>query len=134
MKAKAESSPKPKYFIDSEDEEMYLDMLEDMGIEEAENIYTETKDHTAGTHLSNNARKSTFENMTYKNLRYLVIGCERAGAELRVKALAAFIYRANLTTRLAPLVANVRLIEMMHKSLERNIETIYKWSQVKYKG
>lgn len=125
---------KPKYFIDSEDEEMYLDMLEDMGLEEAENIYTEIKSETAGTHLSNNARKLPFEEMSYKNLRYLIIGCERAGAELRVKALATFIYRANLTTRLAPLVANKRLVEMMHKSLTRNIETIYEWSHVEYKG
>ena len=123
---------KPAYFVDSEDEEMYLDMLQDMDKEEAENLYIETKHEKAGTHLSNTARLLTFEEMSYKNLRYLIIGCERAGAELRVKALAAFIYRASLPTRLAPLVTNARLAEMMHKSLEKHIKTIYKWSNVKY--
>lgn len=130
----AQKPTTPKYFVDSEDEEMYLDMLTEMDVEEAENIYLEIKDDKAGTHLSNNARTLTFEQMTYKNLRYLVVGCERAGAELRVKALAAFVYRASLSTRLAPLVPNKRLIEMMHTSLGRNIETIYGWSNVKYKG
>lgn len=125
---------KPKYFIDTEDEEMYLDMLESMGQDEADEIFAECKDDKAGTHLSNQARKKTFETMTYKNLRYLIIGCERAGAEIRVKALATFIHRANTEERLAPLVSNQRLIEMMHKSLQRNMEQIYKWSNVKYGG
>ncbi len=124
----------PAYFVDTEDEEMYLEMLDTMDSEEAENIYLDTRHEKAGTHLSNKARGSTFEEMSYKNLRYLIIGCERAGAELRVKALAAFVHRAGLSTRLAPLVPNKRLIEMMHKSLERNIETIYKWSNVEYRG
>lgn len=122
------------YFIDTEDEEMYLEMMHNMSFEEAENIYTESKDDLAGTHLSNTARKLTFEFMSYKNLRYLIIGCERAGAELRVKALATFLYRASLTTRLAPLVSNERLHKMLETSLKRNMETIYEWSKVEYKG
>lgn len=128
------STDKLDYFIDSEDEEMYLAMLESMNYEEAENIFTTCKDDLAGTHLSNKARKLSFEHMSYKNLRYLIIGCERAGAELRVKALASFIYRAQSTTRLAPLVSNTRLMEMMHISLQRNLETIYNWSKVSYEG
>lgn len=123
---------KPKYFVDSDDEEMYLDMLEGMTLEEAENLFVETKDEKAGTHLSNKARLLTFEEMSYKNLRYLIIGCERAGAELRVKALAAFLFRASLATRLAPLVSNERLVGMLNKSLERHMPQIFAWSNVPY--
>lgn len=128
------STNKPKYFVDTEDEAMYLEMLESMDMEEAENVFMECKDDKAGTHLSNQARKKTFEEMTYKNLRYLIIGCERAGAEIRVKALAAFMYRASTEERLAKLVSNKRLLEMMHRSLKDNIIQIYEWSNVKYKG
>ena len=125
---------KPKYFIDSDDEEMYLDMLEDMDYETAENLYMDTKDETSGTNLSNAARKLTFEQMTYKNLRYLIVGCERAGAEMRVKAMAAFIFRAGLPVRLAPLVANDVLLKMMRKSLKKDIHKVYAWSNLEYEN
>lgn len=120
------------YYIDSADEAMYLEMLEDMDFETAETIYHEVHDTLPGAYLSNIARQKTFEELTYKNLRYLILGCERCGAELRVKALATFIFRASLSTRLNPLVNNGKLSEMLFKNLEDNIETVYGWSRVKY--
>ena len=127
---------KPAYFIDTDDEAMYLDMIPVIlaDREEAENIFTECKDETSGTHLSNNARKLNFNEMSYKNLRYLILGCVRAGAELRVKALAAFTHRVHSTERLNKLVSNKRLLEMMQKSLKKEMEQIYKWSNVPYEG
>jgi len=127
------SNKKLTYFIDTDDEKMYLDIFNNMSLETAKTIYNISKNEKAGTHLSNKARTLTFEKMSYKNLRYLIIGCERAGAELRVKALATFIYRANLSAPLAPLISNDKLIEMMNKSLKKYIETIYKWSGLNIK-
>jgi len=128
MRIKKESNL--DYWIDSEDEQMYLDILFSMDFEEAENIYNEIKEEKAGTHLSNNARKLSFENMTYKNLRYLIMGCARAGAELRVKALAAFLYRVSLPTRLSPLVSNKDLLSSMRRSLKKNTDKINEWSGI----
>ena len=103
------------YYIDNELESTYLDMLPIIlnDKEEAENIYTTIADDLPGTLLSNNARKKSFKNLTLANLRYLILGCERAGAEIRVKALATFIYRANTEERLNKLITNKKLIEMM---------------------
>ena len=121
------------YWLDKEDEIMYLEMMKDMSLETATTIYNVSKNEKAGTHLSNKARKLKFSELSYKNLRYLIIGCERAGAELRVKALAAFIYRANLLIPLAPLVPNKTLMKMMNKSLTKHIKTIYNWSGINLK-
>ena len=118
------------YFVDSDDEAMYLDIFEEMSFEEAENIYTEISNDLPGPYLSNTARKKPFSELTYKNLRYLILGCERCGAELRVKALATFIYRASLSTRLSPLVDNGKLSEMLFKNIENSIDMIYGWSKV----
>ena len=122
------SNNKLTYWLDKEDEIMYLEMMKDMSLETATTIYNVSKNEKAGTHLSNKARKLKFSELSYKNLRYLIIGCERAGAELRVKALATFIYRANLLIPLAPLVPNKTLMEMMNRSLKKHIKTIYNWS------
>lgn len=118
------------YFVDSDDESMYLEMFQDMDFEEAENIYTEISTELPGTFLSNTARKKPFSELTYKNLRYLILGCERCGAEMRVKALATFIYRASLSTRLNALVDNGKLSEILFKNIEQAMPTLYKWSNV----
>ena len=121
-----------EYFIDSEDEAMYLEMLEELDTVSAIKLYNKIKGDKADTHLSNKARLKTFEEMSYKNLRYLLLGCERCGAELRLKAYATFIARASTDVALNPLVDNSRLKEILHRNLEDNIEKIYSWSKVKY--
>lgn len=125
---------KPSYFKDKEDELMYLEMFEDMDAETAEDIYHNIQHEVLNKYLSGSARKKTFGQLTYKNLRYLILGCELCSAEVRVKALATFIYRASLDIPLNPLVSNERLMAMLHDNLEKSMGSIYKWSGVEYQG
>jgi len=121
-----------EYFIDSEDEAMYLEMLENMDSVTAHALYHKIKDDTVGTHLSATARNKCFAEFTYKNLRYLILGCKYCGAEIRVKALATFIYKASLDTPMNALVDNTHLKKLLFDNLHTTIETIYSWSKVKY--
>ena len=120
------------YFIDSDDEAMYLEMLEGMDFDTAMDTYTTIKDEVLNKYLSGSARGKTFAQLTYKNLRYLILGCENCSAEARVKALATFIYRASMPTRLNALVSNDHLMRMLHANLEKAMPQIYKWANVEY--
>ncbi len=123
-----------KYTLDSDDEAMYLEMLQDMNFDTAMDIYQNIKSELAGTYLSNTARLKPFSELSYRNLRYLILNCERCGAELRVKALATFVYRATLPKRFNVLVSNTRLMELLHKNMYDSMNKIYEWSNVKYNG
>lgn len=125
---------KKDYFKDTEDELIYLDMLEEMNFKTASEIYTEIEHEILNKYLSGAARDKDFSELTYKNLRYLILGCENCTAETRAKALATFIYRAQQPERLSPLVTNEHLMKMLHQNLEQSIEQLYKWSGVEYKG
>jgi len=121
------------YFIDSDDEAMYLEMLEDMDFETAENIYTDIQnEEVTSRSLASKTRGKTFKDLTYRNLRYIILGCKYCGAELRVKALATFIYRASLPTRLNALVSNEHLQRLLFDNMQKAMPTIYEWSKVKY--
>ena len=121
-----------EYFKDTEDEEMYLNMLEEIDADTAMDIYMEIKDEEITSYLSSRSRGRTFEELTYKNLRYLILGCENCKAEMRVKALAAFIFRASLPKRLNALVSNQKLLNMLHKNMEESMPKIYTMSGLKY--
>lgn len=124
---------KQAFFKDPEDELMYLEMLDDMDFDTAMDIYhTIENDSINDTHLSGKARNKPFSELSYKNLRYLILGCKYCGAELRVKALATFIYRASLPTRLNALVTNNHLMKMLHGNMQSALPQIYEWSGVKY--
>jgi len=125
--------PKQEYFIDSDDELMYLEMLENMDTLIANTMYHSIKTDTVGTHLAEPARNKTFEEFTYKNLRYLILGCKYCGAEIRVKALATFIYRASLDIPMNALVDNSHLKKILFDNLNKKLPEIYKWSNVEYK-
>ena len=121
------------YFIDSDDEAMYLEMLEELNFESALEIYQTIKDEVLNdTHLSGKARNKSYNEFTYKNLRYLILGCKYCGAEIRVKALATFIYKASLPTRMNALVPNDHLMKILYDNLNTKLEEIYKWSKVSY--
>ena len=109
---------KKDYFIDSEDEAMYLDMLEEMDSLTANTLYHKIKNDTVGTHLSVTARNKTFEEFSYKNLRYLILGCKYCGAEIRVKALATFIFKTSLNTPMNALVDNAHLKKILFDNLQ----------------
>lgn len=121
-----------EYFKDIEDEQMYLEMLEEIDFDTAMDIYTDVKDEAITSYLSSRSRGRTFEELTYKNLRYLILGCENCKAEMRVKALATFIYRASLPIRLNALVSNQKLLDMLHKNMEESMPKIYTMSGLKY--
>lgn len=123
---------KKEYFIDTEDEAMWLDMLESMDSLTANTIYHKIKDETVGTHLAPPARNKTFSEFTYKNLRYLIIGCQYCGAEIRVKALATFIFKASLPSPMNALVNNAHLKKLLFDTIQRELPKIYSWSGLKY--
>ena len=125
-------SKKTDYYVDAEDEQMWLDMLEDMDSLTANTMYHKIKDDTVGTHLANPARNKPFSEFTYKNLRYLILGCKYCGAEIRVKALATFIYKASLGVPMNALVDNAHLKKILFNNLQQKLPEIYKWSGIKY--
>ena len=120
------------YFIDSEDEIMYLEMLENMDTLKANELYHKIKDDTVGTNLAPPARNKTFAQFTYKNLRYLILGCKFCGAEIRVKALATFMFKASLDEPMAPMVDNTHLKKLVFDNLHHKLPEIYKWSGLEY--
>ena len=99
----------------------------------ANTMYHKIKDDTVGTNLAPPARDKTFEQFTYKNLRYLILGCKHCGAEIRVKALATFIFKASLPKPMNALVDNAHLKKLLFDNLSQKLEDIYTWSGVKYK-
>jgi len=124
--------PKPEYFIDAEDELMYLEMLETMDSLTANQIYHKVKDEKVGTNLAPPARNKTFSEFTYKNLRYLILGCRHCGAEIRAKALATFIFKASLDTPMNALVSNDHLKKLLFDNLNQKLPEVYSWSNVEY--
>lgn len=128
-------SNKPTYFIDTEDEQMWLDMLEDMDTLTANSIYHKIKQEvTDSRSLASKTRGKTFEQLTYKNLRYILIGCKYCGAEMRVKALATFMFKASLPEPMNPLVDNSHLKKVLFDNLHNKMEDIYKWSGLEYES
>jgi hypothetical protein len=121
------------YYTDTEDEAIFLAMLEDMDYPTAENIYTKIREEAPSTtSVSNEARNKPFKDLTYRNLRYIILGCKNCGAELRVKALATFIVRASTDEQLNVLVSNDHLKKILFNNLQQQITEIYKWSGLKY--
>lgn len=123
---------KPDYFIDSDDEEMWLEILENMDTTTANTLYHKIKDESVGTHLSASARNKTFSEFTYKNLRYLILGCKYCGAEIKVKALATFIFKASLDIPMNALVDNAHLKKILFNNLQQKLPVIYEWSGLDY--
>ena len=123
---------KPDYFIDCDDEEMWLEMLENMDTTTANTLYHKIKDESVGTHLSASARNKTFSEFTYKNLRYLILGCKYCGAEIKVKALATFIFKASLDIPMNALVDNAHLKKILFNNLQQKLPVIYEWSGLDY--
>ena len=123
---------KPDYFIDCDDEEMWLEMLENMDTTTANTLYHKIKDESVGTHLSASARSKTFSEFTYKNLRYLILGCKYCGAEIKVKALATFIFKASLDIPMNALVDNAHLKKILFNNLQQKLPVIYEWSGLDY--
>lgn len=126
------ATKKPEFFIDKEDELMYLEMLEDMDLSGAMQIYDKIKDTKPDKNVSGSARDKVFGNLTYRNLRYLILGCEWCPAELRVKTLATFIARSYQDTSFSPLVSNADLRKRLHDSIQKEIVKLYKWSGIDY--
>lgn len=126
------SSKKPEYFIDKEDELMYLEMLEDMDMPTAKEMYSKIKQTKPNKCVSGKAIKLTFEELTYRNLRYLILGCQWASAEIRVKALAAFISRSYSAEDLSPLVSNEDLRRRLHDSMLKALPELYRHSGIDY--
>ena len=121
------------YFNDTEDEAVFLAMLEDMDYVTARSIYTKIQDECPSTTSINNAaRNKPFKDLTYRNLRYIILGCKNCGAELRVKALATFIARASQPISMNALVDNDHLKKMLFTNLSQKLTEIYKWSGLKY--
>ena len=124
---------KQEFFKDPEDQRIYLEMLEDMDFDTAMDIYKEIEDETINdTHLSGKARNKPFSELTYKNLRYLVLGCKHCDADLRAKALATFIYRASLPPRFNALMPNAHLLKMLRQNLKQTLPQLYEWVGLKY--
>lgn len=123
---------KPTYFKDKEDELIYLEMLEDMDMVQAKNIYQNIKDTTPDKNVSGSVRNTNYKNLTYRNLRYLILGCEWCSAELRVKALATFIARSYTSDRFSALVTNEDLRRRLHDSIQTKLITLYKYSGIDY--
>ena len=122
-----------KYYIDAEDELLYLQMLEDMDYLTASSIFARIKEETpATTNVTASARNTPFEELPYRVLRYIILGCKQCGAELRVKALATFIFRAGLPKPLNALVDNDHLKKALFINLQHKLPEIYKWSNCKY--
>ena len=111
---------------------MYLEMLEDMDLAQAMAIYDKIKDVKPEKGISGKARTLTFKELTYRNLRYLILGCEWCPAELRVKALATFIARSYHTTEFSPLVSNTDLRKRLHDSIQKELVSLYKYSGIDY--
>ena len=126
------AEPKPKYFIDSEDELMYLEMLEEMDSLTANTLYHKIKDDKVTGNMSTTAGKKTFETYTYKNLRYIILGCKQCSAEDRVKALATFIFKASLNVPMNALVSNDHLKKILFDNLHQKLPELYAWSNVEY--
>ncbi len=120
------------YFIDSDDEAMYLEMLEDMSTTTANAMYHKIKGHKVKGNMSATAGAKTFETYTYKNLRYIIIGCKQCSAEDRVKALATFIYKASLDIPMSALVDNSHLKKILFDNLQHALPDLYKYSKVEY--
>ena len=124
---------KKDFFKDPEDQLIYLEMLEEMDFDTAMDVYKEIENETINdTHLSGKARNKPFAELTYKNLRYLILGCKHCDADLRAKALATFIYRASLPKRLNALVSNNHLMKLLHDNLTKALPQLYEWGGLKY--
>ena len=123
---------KLNYFIDSEDGLMYLEMLEDLDSLTANTMYHKIKHETVGTNLAPPARNKSYAEFTYKNLRYLILGCKHCGAEIRLKALATFIYKTSLDIPMNALVDNKHLKKILFDNLQQKLPEIYKWSDLEY--
>lgn len=121
-----------KYFIDSEDELMYLEMLENMDSLTANTMYHKIKDDKVRGNMSKTASGKTFETYTYKNLRYIILGCKQCSAEDRVKALATFVFKASLGVPMNALVDNKHLKKILFDNLQQKLPQLYEWSGLKY--
>ena len=119
------ATKKPDFFIDKEDELMYLEMLEDMDLTQAMQIYNDIKDTTPDKKVASHAGKKKFSELTYRNLRYIILGCKWCPAELRGKALATFIARSYQDQPFSPLVPNTDLRKRLHDSIQANLISIY---------
>ena len=126
-------SKKTDYYVDAEDEQMWLDMLEDMDSLTANTMYHKIKDEILDSRsLASKTRGKTFGELTYKNLRYIIIGCRYCGAEMRVKALATFVFKASLQEPMNVLVDNSHLKKLLFDKLEREMPQLYEWSGLEY--
>lgn len=125
---------KPKYFIDEDDELMYLEMLEDMDSLTANTLYHKIKHDKVVGNMSKTASSKTFEDYTYKNLRYIILGCKQCSAEDRVKALATFIFKASLNTAMNALVSNAHLKKILFDNLHQKMPDIYSWYGLDYES
>ena len=126
------ATEKPAYFIDKDDELMYLEMMEDLDTTTAIEMYNKIKGDKVRGNLSKTAASKTFDEYTYKNLRYIILGCKQCSAEDRLKALATFIFKTSLPIPMNPLVSNDHLKKILFDNLNNKISEIYKWYGLEY--
>ena len=118
-------STKRKYYVDTELENMILESIINMKDEEAIDLYDEVKNLTPPQEtLSASSRNKKYNELSYKQLHYIVIGSEKITAEHRANAYVVMIYKLNQEEKVNRFISNDKLLKKIKLEVKQKFKII----------